>query len=203
MPGVNLMPAYRAHARRRRRRLRRWAGALAAHAGVLLAAYGFCDAVWGSDTRALSGGFDRAAGRIADSRRQIEALQHQLAESQRLLDANRLLADQPDWSLLMAGLGETLGEDIVLTHCELGPAPVALTGVTGAPTPAAGSGFVLALHGFGRSQAAVAQFVLRLEQTGLFDTVKLIKINRESFLAGEAVAFQVQCLLAGRGATIP
>ena len=59
-------------------------------------------------------------------------------------------------------------------------------------------GFLLGLRGYGRSQAAVAKFVLRLEQTGLFQEVKTLKRTREAFLDAEAVAFRLECLLLNR-----
>jgi hypothetical protein len=43
----------------------------------------------------------------------------------------------------------------------------------------------------------VSQFVLRLEQTGLFESVELVKTNREPFLATDAVAFKLDCQLKG------
>src|SRR5260370_38207947 len=54
---------------------------------------------------------------------------------------------------------------------------------------------IVRIQGYGRSQAVVAQFILRLEQTGLFDDVVLVKTNREPFLDDHAMSFQVECQL--------
>ncbi len=201
MTSVNLIPAYRSGARKRRRRLRRWASACIGYAALLAAAYAFCNAVWGSDGRALAGEFDRADEKIAQANRRIGGLRQELLEHQRLLAANRLLSDQPDWSLLLAILGRTLREEVVLKSCELRPAWIApgAGGATPVPAGSKGTGFLLGLRGFGRSQTLVAQFVLRLEQSELFKEVKLIKISRESFGPVEAVAFQLDCLLEAGG----
>jgi hypothetical protein len=47
----------------------------------------------------------------------------------------------------------------------------------------------------GRSQAAVSQFVLRLEQLGLFDRVTLLDTRREPFGADSAVGFRAVCIM--------
>ena len=196
MTGVNLIPAYRSDTRKRRRRLRRWAALCLGYCVLLGAAYGLCDALFGSDHRALAGEFGKAAQQIAKANRQIQGLQKELAENERLLSANRALADQPDWSLLLAVLAKTLGDQVVLKSCEVKPAWIGPgSAATLVPAASQATSFVLAVRGFGRSQAAVTQFVLRLERTELFKEVKLIKINRESFVTAEAVAFQLEALL--------
>ncbi len=200
MPGVNLIPVHRRAGRRRRQRVRRWisiCSACALAAGVGIAA---CRFACGPGERAVAEGLDKTAGRVALARQQIAELKQQLFESQRLLAASRVLADQPDWSLLLATVSGTLGEEIVLQSCDLKPegasgGPGSL--LRGATADPAGR-FVLALRGYGRSQAAVAQFVLRLERTGLFEQVQTVKIKREELLGREAVGFQLRCLLRNR-----
>ena len=54
----------------------------------------------------------------------------------------------------------------------------------------------LLLGGLGRTQSSVAQFVVRLEQTGLFDEVKMITATREPFLSNEAVGFKLECRMS-------
>jgi hypothetical protein len=51
----------------------------------------------------------------------------------------------------------------------------------------------LLLTGFGKSQESVSRFVLRLEESGVFDAVRLISSCRQTFLQGDAVAFSVEC----------
>ena len=200
MVSQDLMPAHRRGAKRRRRRLRRWAMICGAYAAVLLASYGLAESVWGRGGRAITEEFERTKLEINTTREQIAELHAKLFEAQRLQSANRVLSDQPDWSLLLAMLSKTLQEEIVLSSCHLKPAgqgrsPV---GVLSGPTADPKGGFLLGLRGYGRSQAAVARFVLRLEQTGLFQEVKTMKRTREAFLDAEAVAFQLECLLLNR-----
>ena len=66
-----------------------------------------------------------------------------------------------------------------------------------APNPAAsrsGPDVLLEVVGIGRSQLAVSQHVLRLEQTGLFSKVNLIDTGREPFLNTNAIGFRIQCV---------
>jgi len=200
MASQNLMPAYRHGAKQRRRRLRRWVTICGAYTALLLAGYGVAESVWGSDGRAITEESERVKLRIASAGEQIAKLQDQLLRAQRLQAANRVLSDQPDWSLLLALLSKTLEDDIVLRTCQLKPAGDGESLVSGLSGPTADpkGGFLLSLRGYGRSQAAVAKFVLRLEQTGLFRQVKTIKTTREAFLNAEAVAFRLECLLLNR-----
>ena len=201
MVGVNLIPAYRHGARRRSKRLRRWTGVCAAYAAVLLVVYGGARAVWGGGGRAIEEEAARAAVQISESAERITQLQQKLFESQRLLAANRVLADQPDWSLLLAMLSDALGEEIVLKSCKLHPAgaPRGPAAFLSGPAADPEGGFRLAITGYGRSLTVVSQFVLRLERTRLFQEVRTVKTNREAFLAGRAIAFELDCVLANRG----
>ena len=51
----------------------------------------------------------------------------------------------------------------------------------------------LVLHGFGRTQVSVSQFVLRLEALGAFELVRLANSCRQAFLDGRALAFTIEC----------
>ena len=95
---------------------------------------------------------------------------------------------------------------IVLSHCELLPVSDAASVVpaagaaNGSPATSLApavthSRYTLALSGMGRSQAAISQYVLRLENTGLFDRVTLIESKLAPFGGGEAVSFRIGCTL--------
>jgi hypothetical protein len=79
-------------------------------------------------------------------------------------------------------------------------APVQTIGLAAKPAAASRSAgrAGLRLSGLGRSQAAVAQFVLQLETTDLFEHVSLLQTTRQQYLGGEAVAFELDCPLRGR-----
>lgn len=99
---------------------------------------------------------------------------------------------------------------IVLSQCELVPVSEAVTSLPGVVAPngstvspsapaIAQQRYTLTLSGMGRSQAAISQYVLRLENTGLFDRVTLIESKLAPFGGGEAVSFRIGCTLGETG----
>jgi len=136
------------------------------------------------------------AEEINSCNRRIAALKIEITKAETKVEAHRALGNQPDWSILLAMLADSLEDDVVLNKCHFATAPKA-------PSVAAGGGddppgrqlFTLEVSGLGRSQTAVSQFVLRLEKAKLFDRVKLIKTGRQKFLTGRAIGFQLECSL--------
>ena len=205
MVSQNLIPAYRLSGKKRRKRLRRWLYVCAGYTLLMLAGFGVAESVLGSGGRAVNEEFGRTKLRITNTAEQIAELQQKLLHAQRLQAANRVLADQPDWSLLLATLSQTLGDDVVLRSCQLKPASETTTpfGALSGPATDPHGGFVLDIRGFGRGQAEVSRFVLRLEETKLFKEVKTIKSSRGGFLGKDAVAFHLECLLLNRSEVTP
>jgi hypothetical protein len=144
----------------------------------------------------------------------------ELTLAEATLRASRSISEQPDWSALMALLAAKAGDEIVLKTCLVRPRDLdhavasprsqgqgAVDGATGAtqPPPAEPS-MVLGLSGLGLSQAAVSQFILRLEGTRLFAKVTLIDTSRASFERMDVVGFRIECSLdepTGGGPTLP
>ncbi len=59
----------------------------------------------------------------------------------------------------------------------------------------------LEMSGLAQTQPGVGIVVQRLQNTGLFDEVRLTKTSREGFLAADALAFQLTCdIESGTGA---
>ena len=204
MISVNLIPTHRRNARRRRVRVRRWAAVCVAYALVLFVSYGVCRAVWdaGHD---LVRELDEVTEQIDQSNQAIAALGPEMAQARLTLDASQGIVDQPDWSVLLALMAKTLGDEIVLKSCRLQrrtDARAEARRPDGAPAQPAGEmpeAFTVALSGYGQSPQAVSRFVLRLERTGLFEQVKVRATNREPFLATDAIAFQIEGTLAEKG----
>jgi Tfp pilus assembly protein PilN len=208
--GVNLIPEYRHEARRRRARGRRWMAACVLYASALVFGYGICQATFGGSDPRLAEDLQTMQQDVSSGESTLARLKPELAEAQAKLDATRAVALQPDWSILMAALAQSLGDDVVLSSCTLQTqtisppkSPVARSaagdkkpGSKSSPAPEPERVQVIVnVTGFGRSQVAVSKFVLRLEQMRLFDRVKLIKTSREQFLDGDAVSFQLECPL--------
>ena len=128
---------------------------------------------------------------LAELQRMQEAVRPQLREQRLILAAGRSITDQPDWSLVLNYLAdELLGENIVLSGCSLAPAQGAGEGDRIHHTP-----LTLTLSGYGRTTPDVSQFILRLEQTKLFDQVQLARSDREPFLQDQAIAFEAHCVI--------
>lgn len=207
---VNLIPSKRLHARQRRRRLRAWCGVTAGYLALLIAACLVTDSVWSRPGQAVTQQLADVEVQVAEINRQLALVQPEIAEAKNQLDASRAVAVQPDWSLLLALLSRLRGDAIVLEKCVLTPeeqaAPIQPVPVAAAGrAPASSSArpratpkrmsVRLELRGLGRENHDVSQFVLKLEQAGLFDSVRLLETSRAPFGAGHAVAFRVHCLL--------
>ncbi|MCU0914909.1 MAG: PilN domain-containing protein [Planctomycetes bacterium] len=203
MSDVNLIPMARLAGRRRRGRLYFWA--------ALCGTYALLVAVGASTFHvARAGQGRREAQQVETIDRQIEqetralqGLRRQLQETTTALETTQAIRDQPDWSKLLVGLSAQVDDEIVLSRCHFATFTAdqkAVTVETGGSLSNLPLGTFLTecrhgltLNGYGKSQEAVARFVLRLEGCGVFDRVRLVNSSRQSFLNGEAVAFSVEC----------
>jgi Tfp pilus assembly protein PilN len=201
MTGVNLIPTQRLAAKRRRSRINRWLVGTTAYAALALAACIGANVAWGTDYHSTAGDLAQTSERISHLTTKAADLRRRLADAESLRQTAQAVSDQPDWSILLAILSETLGHDVTLRELRLQPdrraaAPAAAPTSTPqarppAPLNATSLRFVLELRGVARSQPAVAQFVLRLQQIGLFDEVKLIRTGREPLFNASAVTFDI------------
>ncbi|MDP6543721.1 MAG: PilN domain-containing protein [Phycisphaerae bacterium] len=202
------MPAPRRQAKACRTRLRQWLAPSAAFVGMLVIVCITCHRTWGVGPDPLGDEMLMTRDRIAASEETIEGLQKRLTASRWRLDTCKGIGQQPDWSVLLKLLSDGLGDEVVLRNCELnemlipnGAAPARivapLVSTPGVSEDNKQLAFGLSVSGYGRSQTAVSQFVLRLERSGMFDSVRLVSTTREAFLNSKAVAFQVKCTLEG------
>jgi len=203
MSDVNLIPAGRLAARRGKTRWYLWgltAGLYAAM--VAVGSLTFHVAHAGEDSR-QSQQLDVVAKQIEESNRTTLSLRRRLAVTNAALQTTKALLGQPDWSKLLLGLSAQLGDEIVLCRYQLTTQTTdnrvinAEAGGTVMTLPLAsfltGCRYTMMVQGFGQSQEAVSQFVLRLEGSGVFDLVRLVSSSRQTFLNGEAVAFVAEC----------
>lgn len=203
--GVNLIPSDRLRLRQRRRRLRRWAAATAAWAMLVFSA---CVAAY----LAGDGGYAAFADELTGTQRQLDQLNMKLTELKQRLDLAqtalqtvRDLSDQPDWSILLALLGESMGQRVVLREIQLQgevPASPVSSGRSSANDTRSDQ-FRLHLRGLAISQTDASGFVLRLQDTGLFDEVRLMRTGREPVLSITAVSFEISCLMRHRSGGQP
>jgi Tfp pilus assembly protein PilN len=193
----NLIPLPRLEARRRRLRLRVWVAAVSVYAAALAVVYTVCLGAWAVDSHDLARQQKATEARVAETRRQIDEVNADLADARRTLRANEVLGGHPDWSLLLMVLARSMNEEVVLRQCDLASLKTVRAddaAETAAPAPADGvDGWRLQMNGFGRTVASVSEFALAIEKTGLFDRVRLLKTIRQPFLAGQATHFQIEC----------
>jgi hypothetical protein len=203
MGDVNLIPARRLARKRWKRRGRVWTGVCGTY--LLLLAGGLLSAhvLWRSDSRSLDRERQSMEQAIGQHRREIVELRRRLAGVTRELEVSQAIGGQPDWSKLLVLLGNELGEEVVLSQCGLATTNASAGDITGnlkawvASSPLeellASRRYRLKLAGFGRTQRSVSQFVLGLEKTAVFESVRLINSYRQAFLDGQAIAFSIEC----------
>lgn len=208
-PHINLIPVDRRRAARCRTRIRAWLVIGTTYALFLVVATLVVRLVWSFDNGAL----EQELAEVTSARNQndldVIRLKRQIRQLRADVEANRAVSDQADWSILLALLAAELDDQIVLRRCQLSM-PRSQSGTTQTrpgSTDDAGDESQepvvrsLQLSGLGLSQGAVAQFVLRLEQTSLFREVTQAETRREPFREHHAVAFRIECIIETSGST--
>ncbi len=202
MPSGNLIPAARLLKRQRRRLVRRWglvvvSYALAMGVAIPVASYAL------APSEALGKELEVVQRKAQASEARLVVTREALAEARATLNATRLVENQADWSILLAVLSEALGEDTVLKRCHLvdetvtsPKVPMRKASGASSDAPEEEVAYVVELNGYGMSQSAVSQFVLRLERSGVFSQVTLQESRREAFLRDQAIAFRLRCVMA-------
>ena len=208
MKSVNLIPAPLRAAKCRRAHLRRCTIACAVWGALSFGAAAMCHALWGGGTTIEADErLAKAEDDIKRTERAIGIAKRQLDAAQSALRANQEIANQPDWSILLAILAQKVGDEVVLRSCRVRPADARATTLpqgraAGGQQPPGSSGhaarqapFVLEAQGMAKSHKAANAFILALEDTRLFSRVTLLDSAREAFLDSEAIAFRVECSL--------
>src|SRR4051794_9483600 len=121
MKTINLIPAPRLQARRRRvHRLRCAAGCLA-YVGVMGIATAVSHAVLEKSDPQLENRLTAVGLTIDQTSKSVATAKGELDRAQSTLRASRSIAEQPDWSALLALLASKSGEEIVLKGCAVRP----------------------------------------------------------------------------------
>jgi Tfp pilus assembly protein PilN len=212
----NLIPAWRLQKQSRLNRVRTWATVLGIYGVLLGATYVACLAFGADDGQAVLEQMRHSTERFRKAGKEIHTLRASLTEASRQIAAAHSLAQNPDWSLLLAMVARELSDDVVLDRCSLAPVdtgadekPSAAAPAGAARAEALGAGevlyqrYLLDLSGFAQTQMGVSQFVLRLENSRLFESVRLIKTQKRQFMDSQAVSFRIECALSGTGDNRP
>jgi hypothetical protein len=186
--------------------VKRWARALGVYAVLLVVAYGACFAFGGDDGQEVLRRTRESTERFREAGKDIQTLRISLTEACKQMAATQALAQNPDWSLLLAMVSNNLSGDVILERCFLAPVNSSEEdGRADGPDDGSDGGqvlyqrYILDLRGFSRTQTGVSQFVLRLERSKLFENVRLVKTSKTSFMDGEAISFRIECVLNGQG----
>src|SRR5581483_11720777 len=113
MKNINLIPAPRRAAKRRRIHLRRCAVGCAAWAALSVAAAVLAHAVWRVEDPQVGERLARMNEEVTRTERALGDVRLQLAKAHSSLRGNEAIAAQPDWSILLALLGKQVGDDVV------------------------------------------------------------------------------------------
>jgi len=184
--GVNLVPTARLEARQRRLAIRHAAIGCGAYALALCLGWAALHLAWGGAGGVLDEQIRRHERQIQEARAAAAELEPRLAEARTTLAASRSVSGQPDWSIVLDLLANQLGPDVALSSVVLLPREEGRPGVTG---------YELRLAGLGRSIPSVSGFVMRLEQTGLFDRLMIRDTEKRTVRDGSAVAFRAEATL--------
>lgn len=193
MNSTNLVPLARQLRGARTARIRAWGIALGSLVVGSVVVFAGCALATSDGDAPSPPEFARAARDLAQFNGEATRVKAQLAGVQREVYSAHSLSEQPDLSLLLGLVSRTADEQIVLSRCELveSPPKEAVAQVESAEIGSA----VLRLDGFGKTQAAVAAFVLQLETAGVFDRVALLQSHSQAVLGSEVAGFRIECLM--------
>jgi hypothetical protein len=194
MNGVNLIPMWRRARRGREARVRMWVAIAPLCASLMAGAYGYLAVRWDTGTGDLAAKHAALSDQIEMSKREIRRGDADARELATQRWASRVVAEQPDWGLLLALFGDALGEETVLATCDLRPV-TAPSGVSAGKERVRPDRYTLLLAGYSRTQEGVSQFVISLEKLGLFDSVAMKESRRTTMYSADAVEFRVECVV--------
>jgi Tfp pilus assembly protein PilN len=196
MKRLNLMPSARRESLARRERTRWWGVFLAAWALVCAGSLLLIRAGAPTEAEPARGRLDQLASKIAALEKTDAGLRVTLAEWSRRAEAGRAVGHWPDWSRLLRLLADRRGNDVALSSITLEPPASGAARRGDAATPA---GFSLVVEGVARGQAAATSYVLRLEQSEVFDRMTLAETRSRDFRGEPAVGFRLEAELGRPG----
>jgi hypothetical protein len=185
-------------------RIRTWMSIVPALATILMGSYGWLRTVSNTDTQSLQALIHETATASAALEESIGRDRAQISQQHLRLLANRAVGEQPDWGVLLFIVGSHLGDDVVLSTCQL--EPLTDEGRKVNPQALRPEQYRLTLIGLGRDQSAVSAFVLALDGMAppkIFERVRLVESRRVPLAGKDAVQFRIECTLTdlvGEGA---
>ena len=191
MPALNLIPAFRLRAKAQRRHLRAWAVRLGLYVTVLVMACFVRLSARGDTTELLAAQERQLSESIETHTKILQGLKGELAGARQKLLSLRLVGRQPDWGLLLRLTADQLGDNVVLENCSF-----RRTVEAAADADKIRRSLTLDVGGIARTEKDVSDFILRLENNGLFSEVKHVNSSQRTFHGQKAFGFQLKCRLA-------
>lgn len=198
---INLIPSVRREAKARKARLLKWASGLGLYIALLLLAAYMSSRYAVFDTCDLDMGIKKASAQAKVSSYAALNLNEQWSEAMQKFQTAQAVGQQPDWGRMLSLLAHCTDDGVFLDYCRLDKSTAADASAKVTPAPAkktSGPGdlqIIVQLGGRAKEQSNVSAFVLKLEKTGLFDRVRLVKTNSQPFRITQAVSFQIECVL--------
>lgn len=203
MPDVNLIPPERLVQKHRKARLSRWAAICGAYLAILSFALSVAYFLCGGIPTSVADSLRSTTDKIKEYNQSMIDLRKDLATGRVRLQTVRAIQCQPDWSTLLRAISEAMDQDMVLDKCRLvtlDPNNRDLLDRSSDKAAPQYAGAILGdrrydlkISGFSLTQSSVSLFVLRLEQLGIFESVRLAKSRKQAFLGGLATAFSIEC----------
>jgi Tfp pilus assembly protein PilN len=172
IPSLNLMPAARVLAGRRRRRVRVWVGVVAVYGALTAGVLGY--ATWrGANAGSVADELSKAGERIGRLSAGVKAAEARLRAGQLELEAAREVSEHPDMSVLLRLIAQRAGREVTFDRLDI--RPVAAAGKKS--DIAAPNGYVLRLSGLAGAQAEVPRLARELQDLGIFESVSIVGIK--------------------------
>jgi hypothetical protein len=184
MNSRNLIPAQRQAIKRGQRAVRRWLLINSTYLLVLGTIGTLCamtmlhrDDEWNAPSPAVGAG--QKLTNVRAQAREASVLKTQLQSVQEV-------TDRPDWSILLAAISQSLGDEVVLSAVDCTQSGNGIT--TNAEMPNS-----FRITGIGQSQNAVTRFVLAVENLHFFARVRLVQTSPQSLSSRDCVGFELVC----------
>jgi Tfp pilus assembly protein PilN len=184
MNSRNLIPIRTQAVKRRKRAVQRWL--------LINGVYFVCLAVIGvayAGTALHRDGPSEAppsAVPAAQSPADILALTRQVASLRTTLRSVQQVTDRPDWSILLAAISQSLGDDVVLNAVDCTQGDTAATSSAEVPEE-------LHITGIAQTENAVTRFVLAVENLRFFTHVRLVQTAPQVLRGRDCVGFELLC----------
>lgn len=185
----NLIPTNRLALKTRAKAIQRWSIVNTAYLALLGVTAGALFAFTGQHDTAADA--SRVKAELSQSNRTLASLRQQSVLLKARLQSAREISQTPDWSILLAALSNSLGDDVVLNRIDR-------TDDSKSTAPTAGVPKALRLSGIGRSQESVTQFVLKLEGLNCFARVRLLQTSPQVLRGYDSIGFELECSLTGK-----